>query len=214
MKVLLVHPDDSAEVGPWAETKWNLIVDLGWSGRHSYSRQAERFGCEVLSIYDLLDHEEHRRRLRDLLAIGLNHLVDSQSVDWWDTFSALHYQQIEQLMLTEVLAQQLLKYEQIFSTRPHSSNGVLALLLGREIEVFAPGCKTRFEIDGHRYWKRIFALRPSQMAEITFDKWDTGYRLRRHVSRRPPASGTPAASSRSRQPWRRLRPYRACPQGR
>src|SRR5208282_155338 len=35
MKILLVHPDDSVEVGPWAGTRCDLAIDLGWSGRHA-----------------------------------------------------------------------------------------------------------------------------------------------------------------------------------
>ena len=71
MKILLVHPDDSVEVGARAGSRWDLVVDLGWSGRHVYSRQTERLGVRVFSIYELLDHEQHRRRLRELLALGL-----------------------------------------------------------------------------------------------------------------------------------------------
>jgi len=96
MKILLVHPDDSVEVGAWAGTRWDLAVDLGWSGRHAYSRQIERLGFRVFSIYDLLDHEQHRCRMREILAVGLDQLVDSESVDWWDVFSAYPYQQLDQ----------------------------------------------------------------------------------------------------------------------
>ncbi len=192
MKILLVHPDDSVEVGPWTETAWNLIVDLGWSGRHSYSQQEESFACKVLSIYDLLGHEEHRVRLRDLLGVGLNHLVDGESVDWWDIFSAFHYQPLEQLMLLEILAERVPSHAEVFATRVHSATQALSLLLNREIKIFPSDGKARFGKEGSREWKRKFALRPSQLAEIAFDKWDTGYRLRRHFSRRPSASTTPA----------------------
>ena len=87
MKILLVHPDDSVEAGAWAETQWDLAVDLGWSGRHAYTRQTERLGFLVLSIYDLLEHEQQRRQMRDILALGLDKLLDSESVDWWDAFA-------------------------------------------------------------------------------------------------------------------------------
>jgi hypothetical protein len=192
MTILLVHPDDSVEVGPWTETAWNLIVDLGWSGRHSYSQQEESFACKVLSIYDLLDHEEHRVRLRELLGVGLNHLVDGESVDWWDIFSALHYQPLEQLMLLEILAEEVPSHAEVFATRVHPATQALSLLLKRAIKIFPSDGKARFGKEGSRNWKQKFALRPSQLAEIAFDKWDTGYRLRRHFSRRPSALTTPA----------------------
>lgn len=192
MKILLVHPDDSVEAGPWAETGWNLIVDLGWSGRSSYVQQAQRFGCRALSIYDLLDHGQHRRRLCELLGIGLNQVVDSESIDWWDAFFALQYQRIEQLMLLGILAEQVPDDAEIFATRPHFSLPALPMLLQREIRVFLPDRQTGFGVAAARYMKAVSALRLSQLTEIAFDKWDTDYRFRRLVSRRPSASTTPA----------------------
>ncbi|MGB6775894.1 MAG: hypothetical protein WBE45_16065, partial [Terriglobales bacterium] len=91
MKILLVHPHDSVEVGTWAETKWDLVVDLGWSGRRAYLRQSELLGFRVFSICDFLDHEQHRDRMREILALGWDQLVDAESVDWWEAFSVYPY---------------------------------------------------------------------------------------------------------------------------
>ena len=192
MKILLVHPDDSPEVGAWAGTRWDWAVDLGWSGRHAYSRQTERLGFRVSSIYDPLDHEQHRRRMRDILALGLDQLVDSESVDWWDAFSAYPYQQLEQLMLLSALAEQIPKHAEIFATSPHFTLRALSLLLNREIKSFSVERQTGFRVRSRRYLKAAFALRPSQIAEIAFDKWDTDYRLRRCFSHPPGTSSTPA----------------------
>ena len=202
MKILLVHPDDCAEVGAWAGTQWDLAVDLGWSGRHDYARQAERLGCRVFSVYDLMDPEQHRRRLREILALGLDRLVDSESVDWWDVFSAYPYQQLEQLMLLSALAEQIPERADIFATRPHFMLRALALLLSREtksheIKSFSVDSDTSdggtgFGARSRRYLESAFALRPSQLIEVAFDKWDADYRLRRHFGRPPAASSTPA----------------------
>ena len=197
MKILLVHPDDSVEVGAWAGTRWDLAVDLGWSGRHAYSRQTERLGFRVFSIYDLLDHEQHRCRMREILAFGLDQLVDSESVDWWDVFSAYPYQQLDQLMLLSALAEQIPDHAEIFATSPHLTLRALSLLLSREIKSFSLGYQTSnrrtgFRARSRRYLKAAFALRPSQLTEIAFDKWDTDYRLRRHFSHPPRTSSTPA----------------------
>lgn len=216
MKILLVHPDDSVEDGPWTGTRWNLIVDLGWSGRSAYARQAEHFGCRVLSIYDLLDHEQHRRRLCELLGLGLNQVVDSESIDWWDVFSALHYQRIEQLMLLGTLAEQIPDDAEIFATRTHFLSSALSMLLQREIRVFLANRQTGIGAAARRYMKAVSALRPSQLTEIAFDKWDTDYRVRRLVSRRPPASTTPAVLlpsayvnvSRAQLAYARMLPHR------
>ncbi len=197
MKILLVHPDDSVEVGAWAETRWDLAVDLGWSGRHAYSRQTERLGFRVLSIYDLLDHEQHRCRMREILALGLDQLEDSESVDWWDAISPFFYQQLEQLMLLSALAEQIPDHAEIFATRPHFTLPALSLLLKREmkpheIKSFSRDSQTGFRGRSRRYLKAALALRPAQLTEIAFDKWDADYRLRRHFVRPPKTSLTPA----------------------
>jgi len=190
MKILLVHPDDSVEAGAWAGTRWDLAVDLGWSGRHAYARQTERLGFRVVSIYDLLDHEQHRRQMREILALGLDQLVDSESIDWWDAFSPLPYQQLEKLLLLSALAEQIPDDAEIFATRSHFVLQALSVLLNRdpknrEIKSYSMERKAGFQARSRRYLKAAFALRPSQLTEIAFDKWDMDYRLRRHFARFP-----------------------------
>jgi hypothetical protein len=197
MKILLVHPDDSLELGAWIGTRWDWAVDLGWSGRCAYAQQSERLGFRVSSIYDLLDHEEHRRQMREILALGLDQLVDSESVDWWDIFSAFPYAQLEQLMLLSALAGRVSGQDEVLATSPHRMLRPLSVLLNREIKTFGAerqadngplGLRSR----SRRYLNAAFALRPSQLAEIAFDKWDGDYRLRRHFGRTPKISTTPA----------------------
>jgi hypothetical protein len=195
MKVLLVHPDDSVEVGEWARTRWDLVIDLGWSGRHAYVRQSERIGSRVVNIQDALDHDEHRCQLREILALGLDQLVDSESVDWWDAFSALVYPQLEQLMLLSALAEQITNEADIFATRDHSALPALSLLLNstREIKNLSPKSNGDFDPRSQRSlfrsaalrsrMKAALALRPSQLIEIALDKWDTDYSLRRRFVR-------------------------------
>ena len=192
MKILLVHPDDSVEAGAWAGTRWDLAVDLGWSGHPAYSRQTERLGFRVRSIYHGLDHEHHHRRMREILAFGLDQLVDSESVDWWDVFSAYPYHQLEQLLLLSALVEQIPADAEVFATRPHFALRALSLLLNREITSFSTERQSGFRVRTRRYLKAAFALRPSQLSEIAFDKWDANYRLRRHFVRAPKITSTPA----------------------
>ena len=192
MKILLLHPDDSLELGTWSAARWDMAVDLGWSGRNTYSRQAGRFGFPVSSIYDLLDHHEHRCKMRELLALGLGQVVDSDSIDWWEVFSAYPYAQLEQLMLLSKLAEQIPAEAEVFATTSHFAVRALSLLLNREIKSFSPETKNGFEARARRYWKAALAFRPAQLAEIAFDKWDTDYRFRRHFTRALRVSSTPA----------------------
>jgi len=221
MKILLVHPDDSAEVGTWAGTRWDLAVDLGWSGRHDYARQTAQLGFRVSSIYDFLDHEQHRRRTRESLALGLDQLVDSESVDWWDVLSVYSYQQLDQLILLSALAEQIPEHAEIFATSPHFTLRALSLLLSREIKSFSvdhhtSDRRTGFRATSRRYLKAAFALRPSQLIEIAFDKWDTDYGLRRRFAPTPAPSSAPVTLlpsayvnvSRAQVAYARMLPHR------
>lgn len=210
MKILLVHPDDSVEVGPWAATRWDLVADLGWSGRATYARQIERLGFPIISMNNLLDHEQHRRRIRELLAVGLDQMLDSDSIDWWELYSVHPYRQIEQLLLLSVLAEQIPPHAEIFATRPHFALPPLQTLLNGskpgqlklpntntgDIKTFLPlhqpDAERGLRALPRRYWKAALALRPAQLVEIAFDKWDADYRLRRHFVRPTRVSSTQA----------------------
>ena len=191
MKILLVHPDDSVEVGTWAGTRWDLAIDLGWSGRHAYSQQTERLGFRVFSIYDFLDHDQNRSLMRDILALGSDQLVDSEAVDWWEVFSPYLYQQIQHLILSSALAKEIPANAEIFSSSFHFVTRALSLLLNREIRSFSPERQRGLKGRPRRYLQAGFALRPSQLVEIAFDKWDADYRLRRYFASRPATSSSP-----------------------
>jgi hypothetical protein len=221
MKILLLHPDDSLAAGSIEATgrPWDLVIDMGWSGRYAYSRQTERLGVRVTSIYDLLNHEQHRDRLRRLLALGMDQIVDSESVDWWDAFTVYVYPRLEQLLLLSALAENICADDaEIFATRPHFNLDALAILLHRqkqrqpeqerkkdtdddhrrdsekirEIPTLSRQRPSALRARAHRYLTAARTFRPAQLAEIVLDKWDTGYRLRRHFFRPPIPSSTPA----------------------
>jgi hypothetical protein len=222
MKILLVHPDDWFESGKWAGTPWDWVVDLGWSGRHIYAEKTARLGFRVSSIYDLLDHEFHRYRMRELMALGFDQMVDSESVDWWDILSPHFYDRLEQLLLLSALAEQIPADAEIFATRPYFSLHALSLLLrragkGGEIKSFSKESKVdAIAARSRRYLKAVTTLHPSQIGEIAFDKWDSNYRLRRHFARSPtPSSGPvillPSAYgnvSRAQISYARMLPHR------
>jgi hypothetical protein len=197
MKILLVHPDDSIETETrnWRDFAADrLAIDLGWSGRHAYLRQSERLGFRITSIYDLLDHKQHLRRMGELLSLGFDQVVGSESVDWWEAFSVFPYAQLEQIMLLAALGEQIPASAEILATRPHFAVHALSLLLNRDIASISTESaksKTGLHALSRRYLKAAFALRPSQIAEIVFDKWDTGFIVRRHFARSLKTSSTP-----------------------
>jgi len=191
MKILLVHPHDSVEVGAWAGTRWDLVIDLGWSGRHAYAQQTERLGCRVFSIHDFLDHDENRRLVRETLAAGLDQLVDSEAVDWWEVFSPYATLQLQQLILSSALVEQIPATAEIFATRNHFVTQALSQILSREVKCFSVEITGGPQVRSRRYLQAVFALRPAQIVEIAFDKWDSDYRLRRHFVPAPATLSTP-----------------------
>src|SRR5258708_34869325 len=124
-------------------------------------------------------------------------------------------------MLSSALAGQIPGHAEIFATSPHLILRALSLLLSREIKSFSLGYqssdrRTGFRATSRRYLKAAFALRPSQLTEIAFDKWDTDYRLRRHFAHPPKTLSTPAILlpsayanvSRAQAAYARMLPHR------
>jgi hypothetical protein len=196
MKILLVHPDDSVEAGAWAGMRWDMVVDLGWSGRNAYAQQCERLGARVFSIFDLFEQDSHLRSMRELFAPGLDKLVDSDSVDWWDAFSVYPYQQIEQLLLLSALAEEIPEHAEVFATRADMRWQALSLLRrgegkGKGIGVLSAEGRVGVRDRTLRRVRSAVTFRPAQLAEIAFDKWDVDYRLRRHFAPAVEPNSTP-----------------------
>lgn len=191
MKILLLHPSKSAELGPWRETHWDWIVDLGWMGRSAYCDLAQRFGCRAFSIHDSVDCAQRRTGLRELLQAALGYLVDAENVDWWDVYSSVPYDLLDQILLLSALAKQIPTSAEIVATRPHFAIQILSALLNREIKAFIDESDSA---DGtlYRYYKAARTFRPSQLVQIALDKWDMDYRFRRHWSPVAKAATEPA----------------------
>lgn len=181
MKILLLHPKDRVEGGPWHHTRWDWIVDLGWAGHRAYSEREDRLSCKAFSIRNVPDHQLHLSHLRDSWEPGLGKLVDEEGVDWWDVFFPSSYDRIEEILLASALAGQIPADAEIVATRRHSQVRTLSKLLRRQIKTLTS------EGGGFlsRYAKAAATFRPLQIVEIALDKWDSDYRLRRRIRTAP-----------------------------
>jgi hypothetical protein len=118
--------------------------------------------------------------------------------------------------MLSALAKQIPPQAEVFATRPHFAVRALSLLLDRDIQSLSAERDTGLLERSRRYLKAASALRPSQIAEIAFDKWDDGYRLRRHFARSTETSPTPvillpsayANVTRSQVAYARMLPQR------
>lgn len=182
MKVLLVHPDDDVQLGPWRRTTWDLIVDFGWSGHNRCLKIGEQLGCRLLHYRALLSPDEYHRRLRKILGAGLGGLIGVDGLDWWDVLVPYYYGVVEQIMLMSALAERAENGAEFAATRPHALVRTLEMVLGQKIRSFGGQREGTIASRFRRYRNAAADLRTSQLAQIAFDKWDVDYRLRRLVS--------------------------------
>ncbi len=75
MRILLLHPEDDPEKGPWGRLPWDRVVDLGLGGVDSYARWTRQFQCPVTTVNSLRNGFDDFRRIRDLLAVGCGRLI-------------------------------------------------------------------------------------------------------------------------------------------
>jgi len=192
MKILIVHPSDSVDAGPWARDHWDWIVDLGWSGRFCYEQASRTGGCRVFSLHDHMDPDDHRSGLRSSLSAGLGKLVDEEGLDWWDLFVPLAYSRIDEILMVWSLRRKIPEGAEVVATRPHSCVRILSAALGRGIHCYAEektgGDASRLR----RYSELTKNFRPAQLLEFALDKWDTDFRLRRFLHQKEKSSAEPA----------------------
>src|SRR5262249_62077426 len=61
MRVLLIHPEDELQAGPWASQRWDRVIDLGRAGASSYQQAAASYGCAVGTL-DAFRHNFREKR--------------------------------------------------------------------------------------------------------------------------------------------------------
>jgi len=184
MKILLLHPNDRVEDGPWQNIRWDWIVDLGWAGQAAYVQWAERFRCKAFSIRNVIDHKQYLSNLRELWKLDLGKWLDDEGVDWWDVFFPVLCSRIEEILPVSTLAGQIPPNAELAATRSHLLVQALSKLLHRDIKTFTT-VRNGFLA---RYGKVASTFHPLQIMEIAGDKWDLDYRFRRYISPTPKPS--------------------------
>src|SRR3979411_1993477 len=70
MKVLLVHPDDSPVEGPWSQSHWDSVIDLGWAGGAAYHDWERQMGCPVRGFYGFGRGPDDFQQIAGILRLG------------------------------------------------------------------------------------------------------------------------------------------------
>jgi hypothetical protein len=183
MRVLLVHPEDSPTAGEWSNSRWDLVVDLGWAGASQYAVWSEKLRCPTSGLYSFSEWHEGVRRIREISHAGSDCLVDAEGIDWWELLAPTRFQDIYEFLLISKIAAEIQSPAEIRVTRSHSLADTLGKLLGVSVVPFIKQTRPVSARVG-RYTKALRTLTSGQVAGIALDKWDTDYGFRRFFQRR------------------------------
>jgi hypothetical protein len=190
MKILLIHPEDDPEKGPWAELAWDRIVDVGLGGVNTCERWKRRFHCPVAPLSVLGTGFDDFLRVREVLGEGCGRLVDDQGLDWWEIMSILLHGEIETFILLQRFAQTVSSGDEVYISRPGLHASLLQSLLTLHVHVFP--LRRGAQRGGLGHYVRVSnKLSAPQMIDVFWDKYDAGYQLRGRLTRRPQPSPHP-----------------------
>jgi hypothetical protein len=190
MKVLAIHSEDNPEQGPWSESRWDRVIDLGLGGSGTYERWSSRLGCPVEPLDCGRQVLDEVYRVRELLGRGTGQLLGEFGLDWWEIMSLLLINQLETLIQLQKLARTLTPDDKIHFSRQGFCADALRFLLGSRVRVFRPPADASGRGPA-RYLHLSARLSRRQIVDIFWDKYDPGYQLRGRVARKRQSSAYP-----------------------
>jgi hypothetical protein len=188
--VLVVHPEDSPDCGPWTRERWDFVLDLGRGGANSYERWERQFHCPVVPLASLRLGLSEFRRIRDFMTAGKDQLRDREGLDWWALTAIVFHERVEQLGILRRFAEGLERNAQVFLTRAGYYADALGLLLPGRVST-CPGVPAS-EVKGALYYLGLASKFPmGQLLEIAGDKYDANYSMRAALASKPRPSRKP-----------------------
>lgn len=178
MRVLLVHPEDSPTAGEWSNSRWDLVVDMGWAGTSQYEVWSEKLNCPTHGLYSFSAWQGGVSRIREICHAGSDCLVDAEGIDWWELLAPTRFQVIYEFLLLLRISVEIQLPAEVRITRPHSLADTLGKLLGVNVVPFIKRARP-VSAGVRRYTRALRTLTNAQVAGIALDKWDTDYRFRR-----------------------------------
>jgi hypothetical protein len=181
MRVLLLHPEDVPLRGESTRSRWDVIVDLGFAGASVYEEWSRQTGSRVISLYQFADQESFRW-VKQGLALGQGRLLDQMGLDWWEILAPCLYQDQQAIYLAEQLRRELGPGPvEVVATRAHSHAQLLSFVTGWPVRTLAAASNRPSLVS--RVVAAAQDLRPSQIVEIAFDKWDPSYNFRKRLTK-------------------------------
>jgi hypothetical protein len=180
MKILLLNPEDTAEGGAWSRESWDLIVDLGFAGTEAYARNSRSLNSRFLSIHEFARYPESYRWVNQFLERGRGRLLDRRGLDWWEILANEGYQDLHIFYLFRQFQRELrIGQIELAGSRPHRFTRIAEQVFGSSVRYFELDRAGLIDRSLHAL-RSARKLQPAQIAEIVFDKWDSGYQVRRH----------------------------------
>lgn len=189
MRILLIDPHDTADTRPWTGERWDRIVDLGMGGKNTYARWTRQFECPVTTLDSLRTGFNDFRQIRDVLGVGCGRLFDEHGLDWWEIMSILLHGELEALILLQRLVQTIGSGDEVYVSRPGLHASLLRCLLA-DVNVFPSRRGAQKGGLGH-YVRVSNKLSTSQLIDVFWDKFDSGYQFRGRLARKRPPSTRP-----------------------
>jgi hypothetical protein len=183
MRVLLLHPEDLPDGGAWSRERWDLVVDLGFAGPETYADWSRTLKSRVLSIHQFAGQTESYRWVNQVFERGRGRLLDHTGLDWWEILAMESYQDLHTLyLLRQVQREVCVGRVELVASRPHRVTRIAEQVFGGPLRYFEHAAEGVV----HRAMRTLRSARMlqfAQIAEIAFDKWDSGYQFRRHFTR-------------------------------
>lgn len=178
MRVLLLHPEDVPQRGPWSRQRWDLVIDLGKSSRYSEEAWSTHVGCPVVRADNFRRGVADARLVRDMFTTGRGRLTDEEGLDWWDLTSLVIAPEALNVLALQRIASEISGTAELWATRSGWPAIVMSILIGRPLQTFAGGRLARTAARVGRYAGLVRRFPTAQIKEIFLDKYDSSYRWR------------------------------------
>ena len=178
MRVLLLHPEDFPQRGPWSVQRWDLIVDLGRSSLASAAAWEEATHARVLRADSFRQGVEDIKQVRKLFSLGMGRLLDEEGIDWWGLASLYIVPEAEAILVFLRMISEIDQTAEIWATRPGWPTSALSALLNRPLRSFSQERDARFSTRVRHYGSLLRRFSAAQVKEIFLDKYDSDYKWR------------------------------------
>ncbi len=178
MRVLLLHPEDFPQRGPWSAQRWDLIVDLGRSSASSAAAWEEATHARVLRSDSFRKGVEDIKQVRKLFSLGMGRLLDEEGIDWWELTSQIIAWETEAVLVFRRMISEIDGTAEIWATRPGWPTSAISALLKRPPQSFSQERSARLSTRVRHYGSLLRRFSSAQIKEIFLDKYDSDYKWR------------------------------------